>query len=124
MFQVPSTITKITTLADKSIRLQVDTQELSAEEKALVFGLHERFGWFVFKETLIEQKDIELPELPNPKKDGKEKTDSQRLRAVIYLLWKQNGEKDLYSRECDGETYYHQYMNHIIEKAKSRLERK
>uniref|UniRef100_A0A6H1ZRT1 Uncharacterized protein n=1 Tax=viral metagenome TaxID=1070528 RepID=A0A6H1ZRT1_9ZZZZ len=123
MFQIPCQITKITTMRDRSIRLQIDTQEISTEEKALVFALHDKLGWMVFKETPIEQKDLlNLPDLPPIKKGDKEKTDSQRQRAVLYLLWKQGDKKDLFGNDCDDEIFYHQYMNKIIEHLKSKLQ--
>jgi len=44
LLQVPSVITKITTMADKSLRLQVDTQELNAVNSADVFQYYNNDG--------------------------------------------------------------------------------
>ena len=63
-FQVPATISKIVTMADKSLRLQVDTQELTKADKAKVFELHEEIGWFMFSRAEFKEEDvINLPEI-------------------------------------------------------------
>jgi len=84
-FQVPATVSKITTMADKSLRLQVDTQELSKEDKAEVFGLHECLGWFMFSEVEIVENDFK--DLPEIKVDGDNKTPSQRLRDRLFRYY-------------------------------------
>lgn len=114
-FQVPATITKITTMADKSLRLQVDTQELSADDKAKVFGLHDLYGWFMFSEASFKDEDLNLPDIPQPKTDDK-KTPSQRLRSVIYVYWEQTG------KNGDFESFYNQYMEKIINHIKDKLQ--
>lgn len=43
------------------------------------------------------------------------KTPSQRLRAVIFLLWEQSGKK------VDQDEYYEIVMEKIIEQMKSKL---
>ncbi len=106
-FQVPSTITKITTMADKSLRLQVDTQELSQADKAMVFGLHDVLGVFVFSEADITEADlIDLPEVIVEKN---EKTPSQRLRDRLYVVYKQTINKS------DFDGWYKREMNKIGE---------
>lgn len=114
MFQVPATVTKISTFADHSLRLQVDTdRELSPEENALVFSLYNKSGWFIFKESEITVDDLELPEY---KKEFKEdKTPSQRLRAVIFLLWKQS------KNEMSSDDFYKRELDKIIEHYKGKL---
>ena len=74
----------------------------------------DKFGWFAFlPDTKIQEEDIiNLPPLPkNPDK----KTPAKRLRAVLYILWKQNGEKG------DPELFYNSYMEKIINKIKDNL---
>jgi hypothetical protein len=114
MFQVQATVTKISTFADHSLRLQVDTdRELSAEENALVFSLYNKSGWFIFKETEIRPDEIEVPEYVKEFKE--DKTPSQRLRAVLYLLWKQ-------SKQGTADDFYKRKMEEVIEHFKSKLE--
>jgi hypothetical protein len=112
-FQVPGAIVKISTLAH-SLRLVLDTQEnLSDEAKARLFELHNKLGWFTFNVHQIEAESlVDLPEL----KTDSNKTPSQRLRAVLYLNWKQDaaGFKDF-------DSYYVSYMEKIITHLKEKL---
>ena len=86
MFQVQCYINKITTMGNHSLRLQVDLEkELSPEENARVFGLYNKLGWFVFKETEIEEQDlIDLPEEKTEFKDQKSPSQIFRNRQYVY----------------------------------------
>lgn len=106
-FQVPSTISKIITMADKSLRLQVDTQELSQQEMAMVFNLYDSLGVFIFSETDIKETD--LIDLPEVKVDKEEKTPSQRLRNRLYVYYSQAINKG------DFDSWYKKEMNRIGE---------
>ena len=72
-------------MADKSLRLQVDTQELPKDDKAKVFDLHETLGWFVFSKAEIQEDD--LVDLPEIKPEFEEKSPSQRLRARLFVYY-------------------------------------
>lgn len=112
MLRVPSAISKITTMSDGGLRLQVDTQELDARDKADVMGLHKKIGWFIFSESEITESDI-----PTEQVDFKnDKTPGQRLRSVLYRLWEQEqgGYKEF-------ETYYRAKMELIINSLKEKL---
>lgn len=89
MFQVQSTISKLTTLLDNTVRLTVDCQELSPEEAVKVFELKGTIGWFLFSPNTIEEKDI--PETQAEFKN--DKTPSQRLRNCLYKYWELNTNK-------------------------------
>ena len=67
-------------MADKSLRLVVDTQELSPESMAAVMTLYGQFGWFVFKMTEIKDEDI-----PTETPEFKEQlTLDERLNKTLY----------------------------------------
>jgi hypothetical protein len=89
IFQVQSTISKLTTLSDNTVRLTVDCQELLPEEAMKVFELKGSIGWFLFKANQIEDKDV--PEIQAEFKD--DKTPSQRLRNTLYKYWELNTNK-------------------------------
>ena len=102
------------TMADGGLRLFVDTQELTSEDKAIVMGLHKKIGWFIFADQPIQQEDaLNLPEI---KMERGEKTPSQRLRAVLYLLWDKKKTTDSF------DIYYREYINRVIEKLKEGLD--
>lgn len=95
IFQVPATITKIVTMGDRSLRLQVDVdRELSPQENAEVFSLYNKSGYFIFKDAEIHQEDI--IDLPEEKLEFKnQKSSSEILRNRLYVFYKKkNGDKD------------------------------
>jgi hypothetical protein len=115
MFQVPSYITKITTMRDRSLRLQVDTQELKPDESAKVFDLYDKFGFFLFKDSDIKPEDLDIPDVkPEFKSD---KSPSQRLRGVIYRYFEQ-----LDNHNIPFDDFYKKEMEKIIEHYKSKLQ--
>jgi len=114
IFQVPASITKISTMAH-SLRLVIDTQEnLNDDSKARLFEQYNKLGWFTFSVHQIEAEN--LIDLPQLKSDAK-KTQSQRLRAIIFLLW----QKDPHGYES-FENYYNWYMDKLIDKLKEKLD--
>lgn len=114
MLKIPAEISRVQTMADGGLRLFVDTQELGPEDKGLVMGLHKKLGWFLFAETGITQEDV--IDLPDIKVDKGEKTPAQRLRAVLYLLWKKQGEKG------SSDDFYRKYLEKVIQKLKEQLD--
>ena len=93
LFQIQSTITKISTFADHSLRFQIDTdRELSAEENALAFSVYNKSGFFLFKEAEITQEDlIDIPEEIKEFKD--EKSSSEILRNRLFVYYTKTFEK-------------------------------
>jgi len=116
IFQVPATITKIETMAN-GLKLRVDTQEnLSPEAMKRLMELHNQLGWFTFNINQIDAQDIvDLPPLKKTEKD--EKTPSQRLRAVFYLMWKQ-----VNWGHQTAEDYYKEMMENLITHYKEKLD--
>ena len=113
MFQVPSTVNKVTTMSDGGLRLVVDTQELDADEKAKVMGLHNKIGYFVFKESDI--KEVDVLDLPDIVLDQGEKPPGQRLRATLYILWNQG------DKQKQFEVFYRERMESLIDMIKNKL---
>lgn len=111
MIQLPSTITKIESLLDNTIRIRVETQEVSSDAAVELFNLRGKLGWMVFSADSLTPSDIPK-EKPN---DMDTKTPGQRLRAVLYVTWEQNGKKG------DFETFYRSSIERIIEKYKEKL---
>lgn len=110
---IPATITKVVTMADKSVRLQVDTQELDAEMKRAVFDMHDKLGFFFFDEAEIRQ--IDTSKLPPITLDEDEKSPSARLRAVLFVLHAQQKSKESF------DIYYRRFMDKIINQVKEKL---
>ena len=104
----------IKTMSDRGVRVSVDTQELSIEDMATLFQFKGGSVKFVLaqEDAKITEEDIKITDEIVPK--GK-KTESQRLRAVIYRLWEQS------RQDKTSEEFYQIQMERIIEKLKEQL---
>jgi hypothetical protein len=112
MIQAPSTIAKVSTLADSTLRCVVDFQELSPESEAEIFRLRNKLGWFLFAEAPIKQEDIPT----EPIEFSEDKTLDERLNAVLYAyhMKKTNDAKTFH-------TFRRNVYESIIEKYKDKL---
>lgn len=112
-FQVPSIIEAVATRADASLKITLGTQELSAEEAAILFALKGKPGWFLFSENQFTQKDIPNEPALEFKRD---KSPSQRLRACIWQYWDKCTE-----RQVDFERFYREWVERKINEIKDYL---
>lgn len=112
MIQTPSIIHKIGTLVDGSIRITLDTPELTPDSMTQLFELRNKSGWFLFSPNKINSDALSLPDV----RTDSAKTPGQRLRGVLFLIWQSLHSKDTF------ETFYIQEMERIIEMQKERLE--
>jgi hypothetical protein len=107
----PAINTKISTLADGSIKLEFVTPELPAEETAVLFSIRKSQGWLLFSENELNEQDI-----PKEQAEVGEKSPSARLRAVMHVYWEQQGRKGTF------ESFYRHNMERLIEQIKQNLE--
>lgn len=125
IFQVPATITKLETKSHGSWRLQVDTQEnIKPDDIAKLSELKSdtgttKVGWFTFvrreNDGKIKPEDIiDLPILEEI--DVKQKTSSQRLHDVLFVLFTKTG-----GDKKDFETWRLRKMDQIIEHYRSKI---
>lgn len=96
---------------DGSVGFRGVTPELTAPEKASLFELHN-----VACRILIEPNSYEIQAKVEVRGQFEAKSPSQRLRAVLFILWK----------ECAGgvgdfEQFYRSQLEEIIESVKSKL---
>lgn len=111
---LPASVTKITTMRDKTVRLQIDCQEIAPENMTELFALNDTLGYFYFQEQPI--KEVPTKDLPEINLEPHQKSPGQRLHAVLYLLHKQNGGKDE-----DFDPFYRYTMEKIISDVKEIL---
>lgn len=102
---------------DKSVSLRFETQEKSSNEIAIIDSILDTFGYLYFKpqETLTKEEIEELDTLDTDLFDNP-KTQSQRLRNVLFRLHEQMG------IVIDFKTFYKNETNKIIEHYKKKLE--
>lgn len=71
----------------------------------------EKIGHLIFKEN-----EVMAEEIPEEQADDGEKRPSRRLRAVLFVRWKQLGSQG------EFETYYRAQVEKMIEIIKSKLD--
>lgn len=110
---LPVLIAGLQSKVDGSIKITLETRELNPNSAANLFEMRNREAWAVLAPNRIEEVN-----LPKEQADAtlQNKTPSQRLRNVLYILWKQNGSQG------DFESYYKTQMEKMIEKLKDKIE--
>lgn len=94
-----SIIHSVRTLADGCVRITLDCQEMNPQSMAELF-------------TLKQQGELIEVETEN---EGEPKTKSERLRGVLFVLWKEKG------GEGDFDAFYRTQMEKIIDIIKSKI---
>lgn len=105
-------IGSVATRADGSIGLRLSTPELKPEEKTVFFELQ---GHQL--KMLLQPEGMGEVELKEVKGEFDHKTPGQRLRAVLFVLWKQGTDE-----QGDFEEFYRRRMEQIIDHIKSKLQ--
>jgi len=105
-------VKKITTRADNTLDLTLNTQELPEEQLAQVFRLKAQHCSCAIAPHGEEPAPFDHASIDAPKG----KSPSNRLRNVLFRLWEQQPEG-----YKDSDQYYLVKMNSIIEHFKSKL---
>lgn len=111
MIKLPSYLTGFSSKSDGSAGIRFSTQELSADDFSELKKNLNEYGWLVFRPNDFKEEDI-----PTEDAEDTEKTPSKRLRAVLFVLWKQNGGKG------DFENFYREQVEKVIEHIKTKLD--
>lgn len=96
---------------DRSLGLSISTPELSTQEKAIFMELQG-----INVNLLITPTDEENPEEYKIDTDIDTKSQSQRMRAVLFILYKQD------PKGMEFADYYRQQTEKIIEYLKARID--
>ncbi len=107
----PCILTSLRSRVDGSLGLSFTTPELTADEKAVWFGLQNQNC-----KMLLEPQGVEVQPPIEVKAELESKTPGQRLRAALYVFWTQNGSAG------DFEQFYKARMHQFIESVKSKLD--
>src|SRR5574343_510551 len=105
---IPAICERLATRKDKTISVTFGTQELSPEKSAELFSISQQYCFLAIKRDDFTQKEKEIVENVSIDDDLKtDKTPSQRLRSVLYILYTQkpDGYKDFrefYNAKMDG----------------------
>jgi uncharacterized NAD-dependent epimerase/dehydratase family protein len=113
-------VNKVSTLADGTLSINIHTQELPEETMMRVFSLRKSPGMvLISSDDISKAEQEEVEKFTTDFEVGKTKTASQRLRAVLYRVWEQEGQPRGYT---DFPVFYESQMERIINKYKSTLE--
>jgi len=111
MIKLEATFTSFGSRSDGSARLSFTTQELEGADFAELKDAQNQYGWLLFSEN-----DVNLKDLPKEDAEDKNKTPSKRLRATLFVLWKQTSESG------DFDAWYRIKMEKLIDIVKAKLD--
>ncbi len=112
---LPAILNPISRRKDRSVKLSFETRELSDDEVLALLKLEGAEGHLVYAPN---EADIDDSDVPDYKAEVGVKSASERLRAVIYVHYKQAVEDGLYVGIAD--VFYKEMMDKIIEGYKSK----
>lgn len=118
VFQVPAVIISDSSMATGGRKFIIHTSEnLPPEQLFKLINMKNKLGWVTFNVELIEATDLlDLPKIDKTRyTEGK--SPQQRLRAVMFLLHKQNGGKDK-----DFPVVYESNIEKLITQYKEQLD--
>lgn len=113
-FVIYADFIKLTTLANHTCNITFNTSEMGEKTSLLLPHLNQQ-GSLAFK--VGEFNDTELEELPEAKEFPEQKSQSKRLRDVLFVLHQQSGGK-----KEEFEDYYRRQMEIFINQIKNKLE--
>ncbi len=110
----PAILNRVASRADRSWSLTFVTRELSGEDSSALMDQLMSEGHVLYSPN----SDFKEADVPNEKANSGlgTKTQSQRLRGVIFRIW------DMKGRTGDFEDYYRKVMESVIDQFKQELE--
>lgn len=111
-----ATLESLSTRMDNTIKVTIGTQEVEAQQAASLFALRGKFVKVLLSDNNIEQKQIESVDKLQVKDESNNKSNSQRLRSTLFILWQQS------KQVTNFDDFYNAEMNRIIEHFKSKLQ--
>ena len=112
---LPVQLNPISRRKDKSVKLSYETRELNAEETMLLMSMEGEEGWLMFSTN----NNIKEEEIPQEDADLGGKTQSQRMKAVLYKLYIQDTESKIFVGSF--ESYYKDRMEKLLEMLKAKI---
>lgn len=108
-------VESLTTRKDKSVKITLSTQELSEGNAGQIFGLQSKLAAvYISPKETIPQREIDQVDKVDVEMNSK--SQSQRIRAVLYKLWEQGNEG-----HKDFDAYYKVKTEMYIEHLKSKI---
>jgi hypothetical protein len=111
-----ATLEGLSTRMDNTIKVTIGTQEMNSQQAASLFELRGKFCKVLLSSTAIESKEVEQVDSLPIKDESNNKSNSQRLRSVLFINWQQS------KQTTNFDDYYNSEMNRIIDHYKSKLQ--
>lgn len=108
-------VENISTRKDKSVKITLGTQELSPEKAGELFNLMNQLAATYISSKGVSEDEMNQVDEVNP--DIACKSQSQRIRNVLFLLWKQSSEGF-----NDFDSFYKNKTEKFIEHLKGKLQ--
>ncbi len=99
----------VTSRVDGGVAFRVITPELTLDQRATLLGLH---GKNV--RCMLEPIDVPVAGMDEVTTEIDQKTPAQRLRAVIFVHWKEINSTLQPERQHDFDSFYRRQMERII----------
>lgn len=112
---LPAMIENITTRKDRTVKITIGTQELSQGNAGEIFTLHNKLAVVYISPKEISQNEMDQCDKIDPEFEGK--TQSQRIRNVLFILFSQGNEG-----HKDFETYYRAKTDKYIDHLKGKIQ--
>jgi hypothetical protein len=112
---LPCYVENIATRKDKSVKISLVTQELTPEQAGEVFHLMNTLAVTYISPKEITNKEVEQVDKLDAELGGK--TQSQRIRNVLYKLFEQDSEG-----YKNFDQYYHAKTDQYIEHLKTKIQ--
>jgi len=117
MILIAAQVEGIQSRKDKTIKLTFGTQELMPSMAGDLFSLNNQMVYLAIKVEPFNKGEKEIIESSKVDELDGIKSNSQRLRAVLYILWEQNNEGFKTFSE-----FYNARMELLINQIKNKLQ--
>jgi hypothetical protein len=107
MLLLPAQLESYRSLKDKTLKVTFETNELNPQELLSIIENTGEFGYLAFKVEPFKREEKEVIESLETNLEDKQKTPSQRLRAILYLN---------YQKKNEGFDTFTRYYEHTMEK--------
>lgn len=110
---IPAQLLKVESRSDRTYKLIFNTQELGGDKASVLLAEVMNQGWLLYSPNKINEDEV-----PKESADAGlgNKTPSQRLRAVLFLLWKQS------NTGVKFDDYYRMKMEALIDQLKEKID--
>ncbi len=113
---LPVQLNPISRRKDRSVKLSFETRELQPSEVLSLMALEGAEMWILMSH---QSENLDQEALPNSKPELGIKSHSERLRDVIFVLYKQHTQDQKFVG--DFETFYKARLDNFIDVIKTKL---